>query len=277
MLKRVLQNIFRRETVAPGFVQPRFRLFNKMYREPPYDDPARLEALAGAVNALGDQLVPNQPDSQAFLADELLAWSRVLGFLREPRFVAACAPYAADAVIGARIWRVYTLCWAADSCKGLDGDYVDIGCYDGATVEIMARYTGFTALAKTWFLYDLFENPPEESRKQGHGPQLHAAVEARVRALGRFRVIRGEVPGSFAQGLPERIAFAQIDLNAGAPEMACLEHIHGRMVPGGIIVLDDYGFARYRDSHEAEKRFFAERGDTVLELPTGQGLFVKRR
>lgn len=277
MLKRVLQNLFRREAAAPGFVQPRFRLFNKMYREPPYDDPARLEALAQAVNALGDQLLPNRPESHAFLADETLVWSRVLGFLRDPRFVEACAPYASDAVIGARIWRVYTLCWAADACRTLEGDYADVGCYDGATVEIMARYAGFASLPKTWYLYDLFDNPPEESRKRGHGPQLHAEVEARLRPLGRFRVIAGEVPGSFAQGFPERIAFAQVDLNAAAPELASLERLYERMVPGGMIVLDDYGFARYRESHEAEQRFFAARGDSVLELPTGQGLFVKRR
>jgi len=277
MLKRVLQNILRREAPAPGFVQPRFRLFNKMYREPPYDDPARLEAFAAKVNAVGDELRPNEQGSHAFLADELLAWSRVLGFLHDPRFVDACAPCAEDSVIGARIWRVYTLCWAAQSCKCLDGDYVDIGCYDGATVEIMARYAGFATLDKTWYLYDLFEDPPEESRKRAHGPQLRAAVEARMNPLGRFRVIQGEVPGSFAEAFPGRIAFAQIDLNAAAPELACLERLYDRVVPGGIIVLDDYGFARYRASQEAEKRFFEERGETVLELPTGQGLFVKRR
>lgn len=288
MLKRLLQNVFRRPRSAaprafepepepsPGFVAPRFRLFNKMYREPPYDDPARRAALVGTLDAVAAQLMPNRPASHAFLADDMLAWSRVLGFLREPRFVDACAPYAQSAIIGARIWRVYTLCWAALHCRALPGDYADIGCYDGATVEIMARYADFATAGKTWYLYDAFDDPPDESRKQAHGPELRSRVEARVAALGRFRVIQGLVPQSFEQGLPERIAFAQIDLNAAEPELACLERIYDRIVPGGILVLDDYGFARYRGSHDAEHRFFAARGDSVLELPTGQGLFIKR-
>lgn len=48
------------------------------------------------------------------------------------------------------------------------------------------------------------------------------------------------------------------------------------MVPGGLIVLDDYGWLGYRAQKEAEDAFFAERSYMVLELPTGQGLIVKR-
>ena len=43
-----------------------------------------------------------------------------------------------------------------------------------------------------------------------------------------------------------------------------------------MIVLDDYGWSLYRAQKQAEDAFFAERGYLVLELPTGQGLVVKR-
>ena len=48
------------------------------------------------------------------------------------------------------------------------------------------------------------------------------------------------------------------------------------MAAGALLVLDDYGFVRYRDSQEREKAYFRAMGETVLELPTGQGLFIKR-
>jgi O-methyltransferase len=48
------------------------------------------------------------------------------------------------------------------------------------------------------------------------------------------------------------------------------------VVAGGLLVLDDYGLLRYRESQLREREFFARRGVTVLELPTGQGLVVKR-
>lgn len=76
--------------------------------------------------------------------------------------------------------------------------------------------------------------------------------------------------------VPERIAFAQLDLNVAEAEIACLERIYDRIVPSGIIVLDDYGFSRYHETHALEKRFFAQRGASALKVPTAQGLFVKR-
>jgi len=48
------------------------------------------------------------------------------------------------------------------------------------------------------------------------------------------------------------------------------------VVPGGIIVFDDYGFYLFRRQKEAEDAFMAARGYHILELPTGQGLVVKR-
>ena len=46
-------------------------------------------------------------------------------------------------------------------------------------------------------------------------------------------------------------------------------------MPGGIILLDDYG---WRD-HEAQKsgwdEFARDRGVQILTMPTGQGLLIK--
>lgn len=287
MLGRILRGLWRRRAAPPGpddlgeplpesaFVTPVFALINKLYREPPFDERARVEKLAAGLQQAARVLQPNVPGGHAFLADEMLVWFRTLGFLGDEPFVRACLPHLEDGVIRARIWRVYVLCWAARSCLALPGDYVDLGCYDGKTVEIIARYLEFWGTGRDYWVYDAFDNPPEESRKL-HGPHLHAEVEKRLRPLGRFRVIQGLAPGSFVQGLPQRIAFAQLDLNDAQAELACLETIYDRVVRGGMLVLDDYGLARYRRSHEEEKRFFAARGEQVLELPTGQGLVLKR-
>jgi len=48
-----------------------------------------------------------------------------------------------------------------------------------------------------------------------------------------------------------------------------------RVVPGGAIVFDDYGWNGYRPQKDAEDAFLAARGYSVLELPTGQGLLIK--
>jgi hypothetical protein len=141
----------------------------------------------------------------------------------------------------------------------------------------MERFCDFRQVqGKTWWLYDIFDNPPQEAKKSGHGPQLFDQVRGYFEPLGNFRVIKGAVPMSFEQGLPEKIAFAQIDLNAAEPELAMLPAVVERLIPGGMIVFDDFGFKRYRLSHVGEREFFRARGELVWESPTGQGLYIKR-
>lgn len=262
-----------------GYIKPMFAFINKEYNRPPFDSIEARQTFAGHLQGATEILQANRPDSGAVAVDDMLVWFRNAGFLAQEEFIRAVGPYAADQTLRARIWRIYTLCWAAKSCLGLPGDFMDVGCYDGRTVEIMQRYCDFgqtTQPTKTWWLYDIFDAPPDEARKAGHGPELFDKVTATFAGFGNFRVIKGAVPESFAQGLPDRVAFAQLDLNVAAPELAALELIYDRLVAGGMIVFDDYGFKRYRDSHEAETAFFRARGEVIFESPTGQGLYIKR-
>lgn len=260
-----------------GYIKPMFSLINKEYGKPPFNTPNGRQQFTGLMHGVTQMLGANRPDSGAVAADDMVVWFRNAGFLQQQDFITAFAPHAEDPTLRARIWRIYMLCWGAKSCLRLDGDFMDIGCYDGRTVDVMQRYCNFGKVAgKTWWLYDMFENPPEEARKAGHGPKLFDTVRAMFEPLGGFRVIKGPVPDSFAQGLPDKVAFAQIDLNAAEPEIGTLNAIYDRLVPGGMIIFDDYGFRRHRPTYEAELDYFSRRADIVWESPTGQGLFIKR-
>ena len=84
------------------------------------------------------------------------------------------------------------------------------------------------------------------------------------------------MPESFALASPQKIAFLHVDLNSPAAEKAALEVLFDRVVTGGYVVFDDYGWFAARKQKEAIDAFFAPRGYSVLELPTGQGLVIKR-
>ena len=58
-------------------------------------------------------------------------------------------------------------------------------------------------------------------------------------------------------------------------EIGALELLFDRLVPGAVVVLDDYGWIAYREQKAAEDPFFLARGYRVMELPTGQGLLIK--
>jgi hypothetical protein len=67
-----------------------------------------------------------------------------------------------------------------------------------------------------------------------------------------------------------------MDLNSPGAEVNTLRKLWPRIVAGGFIIFDDYGWKVFAKQKEEEDRFAAEKGLSILELPTGQGLLVKR-
>lgn len=251
-------------------ILPRMGLMNQLYDMMPAQERTEVKI---AIQSMMNALRINIPNCMALGCDDMLVWFRTLGFLSDPDFIAAMQPYAEDKVLLARIWRVYTLCWAAKSCLSLPGDYVDLGTYDGRTIDVMRRYCG--PQRRSWFLYDAFDHHPVGKDKMRHGPQLVDEVRALFADDSHIHTVKGLLPATLELS-PSQIAFMQVDLNSAEVEIACLELLWPRVVPGGIVVLDDYGASGYRQSYEAEKSFFEERGQVVLECPTSQGIVVKR-
>lgn len=101
-------------------------------------------------------------------------------------------------------------------------------------------------------------------------------VQARFQGYAQVRLIKGFIPDSFVQGMPDQIAYLHIDMNNAAGELAALEALFERVVSGGVIVLDDYEWSIYRGQKQAEDPWFEARGYRVVPLPTGQGMLVKR-
>ena len=65
-------------------------------------------------------------------------------------------------------------------------------------------------------------------------------------------------------------------MNCVAPEIEALQYFWPKIVPGGLIILDDYGWGGTHDSQKEAQEAFAESVDVkILTLPTGQGLIIK--
>jgi glycosyltransferase involved in cell wall biosynthesis len=238
-----------------------------------------LKQHAGVVEAL-NTLVAHMGDTRDpwFLADNLITYSHSHGFLTEPRFVAAVTAEQPSDVELAIVWRTHTLCWSAESCLGVAGDFVECGSYQGYSMAVMLRFLAGLP-DRQCFLYDLFDpsgGAGEGKRLPAHAPELFEQVRARFRAWPNVRVTRGKVPDVLAEGAPRSIAFLHVDMNNPQAERGALEVLFERISPGGMVVFDDYGWAGYRDQKLAVDEFMRDRGHAVLELPTGQGLVVKR-
>jgi hypothetical protein len=68
-----------------------------------------------------------------------------------------------------------------------------------------------------------------------------------------------------------------IDLNNFQPEIAAIEYLWDKLVPGAIVLLDDYAYSeKYVLQRLAWDNFAKRKGVEILNIPTGQGLiFIK--
>jgi O-methyltransferase len=233
---------------------------------------AALRALVATIPGVGGA------DGAWFIADNLITFGHTRGFLTDPRFVAAVTAEQPSPTELAFVWRTHTLCWAAESCHGVPGDYVECGSYEGYSMAVVLRYLAGLP-GRQLYLYDLFDpsgGEGEGKRLPAHSAELFERVQARFGPYANVLVTRGKVPGVLADIAPRSIAFLHLDMNNAQAERGALEVLFDRISPGGMIVFDDYGWTGYRDQKAAADAFMRANALAVLELPTGQGLVVKR-
>ena len=212
-------------------------------------------------------------------ADNLFTWARNNSMLEDEAFVSAWATNAKSDSDKAIIWRRYVLACVAYHCIQLTGDFVECGAYTGVGVKTVMDYLGGPTFPKVFWLYDLFEHDPGmlHHPMAEHGPDLFAKVQEKFSGYPRVRIVRGNIPEVLRESGPTSVAYLHIDLNEAPAEIGALNELFDKVVPGGIVILDDYEWSGpYRSQKIAEDEWFEARKYRVLPLPTGQGLVFKR-
>jgi O-methyltransferase len=181
-------------------------------------------------------------------------------------------------------WRAYICCWAAWSVREKDGDFVECGVNRGGLSRTVMHYVDFERLGKRFWLLDTYEGLPahlisEDERRLGILPGGYSACFDQVvetfRGVPGVAIVKGIVPDTLERVTSEKVCYLSLDMNNAAPEIAAAEHFWDHLVSGGVIVLDDYGWAKQINQKRAFDHFAHERGVKVLALPTGQGLILK--
>jgi len=226
--------------------------------------------------------------------DRLLTLDKACGFRDDPAFARALESIPrSDEFDGPdRIaWRLNTLCWAARRALRSGGDFVECGVYRGDMSWFLAQVIGADKIPH-FYLYDSFSGfSPAYSSSSDFADSpgfmdfanevyraegLYESVSNRFAGYRNFTVIKGFLPDALDQTCPQQIGYLNLDLNSVRAELAVLERLFDRVVAGGVIVFDDYGWWQYRNQRPITDKFIAARGYEILELPTGQGLLVKR-
>ena len=181
-------------------------------------------------------------------------------------------------------WRAYICCWAAWSVRHKEGDFVECGVYKGGLSRAVMHYIDFETLEKRFWLLDTYEGLVDKlitpgERQAGFSAGVYdscyAAVVETFRTIPRVHLIKGPIPDTLDQVTADKVCYLSIDMNSVTPEIAAIEHFYEKLVSGGIIVLDDYGWKAHINQKLAFDKFARARDIEVLALPTGQGLIIR--
>jgi len=221
----------------------------------------------------------NFADNGNFCGDNLLVAGRNLGFLSDQHFMQSFRSVIDESnyVGNGIIWRIYTFCWCARAAQRIDGDYVECGVSYAANSRVMVNYLGFATQPRSLFLYDVWdcEDKNIDTTAYSFNQKTYDTVKAFFAAYPNVKLVKGFVPDTLHVDSPKTIAFLHIDMNNPDSEISALEVLFERVSSGGLILLDDFGASGYYSQHLAETSWFSERGYSILELPTGQGLVIK--
>lgn len=218
-----------------------------------------------------------------------IATSNNCDFINEPRFNKAYGAAAAtNPWPGFTLqWRVYIVCWFADMVKDLEGDFVECGVNTGAYARAVIDYIDFNSTDKIFYLLDTFEGFPIEqitSKERAQGLEFYAGnhyknvYEQVKETFNGFnvKIIKGRVPDTLVFCTSEKIVFLSIDMNAVLPEIAAASYFWDKLVKGGVVILDDYGFPMHIEQKKAFDEFAKNKNVEILSLPTGQAIILKK-
>jgi hypothetical protein len=168
--------------------------------------------------------------------------------------------------------------------EGVPGDFAECGVWRGGSVVAMiATLQELGAPERDIHLYDTFEGmtePTERDVTPEHGPAAELwertggrpwpeyfdpsvfseeGVRETLAATGypaeRLHFVRGPVEETLPAAAPERLALLRLDTDWYESTRHELVHLYPRLVPGGILIVDDYG--QFAGAREAVDEYFA--------------------
>lgn len=162
----------------------------------------------------------------------------------------------------------------------LDGDIVECGVYRGASLRLICKTAKEASASKTIFGLDSFEGFPEDNVSD----QDTKLFRSKARLSGKFKET-DDVPGRlntfaesfginldlkkgyFEKTLPSlsdhKFCFIHLDCDTYNSHMECFDALYDNLVPGGIIVYDDYGAEAWPGAKKAIEEFLADKPEQV--------------
>jgi hypothetical protein len=183
--------------------------------------------------------------------------------------------------------RKYILYSLAKSVKDLAGNTAECGVFRGESSFLICwlnqqkqdyhhhAFDSYEGLSRP----GEFDTPESKEAYKWEKHDLTAPLDLVKKNLERFNFVvyhKGWIPSQFGYVAELQFSFVHIDVDLYEPTHDSLAFFYERMVPGGIILSDDYGSATCPGSKRAFDEFLRDKPETVIPLTTGQAFIVKQ-
>ncbi len=191
----------------------------------------------------------------------------------------------------------------AEQCLGLEGDFVELGCYRGDTSVLLGKLlqknqSSISEASKHLWIYDSFEGLPEKTREDASGAGANfqkgelfvtkREVVDKLRKHGLKTASRPDPNTSSIvikkawfddlgpQDLPERIAFAFCDGDLYSSIKTSLRLVVPRLIERGIVIVHDYNNPELPGSAQAVDEFLRTHPDFCLKIHYTLAILTKK-
>lgn len=165
-------------------------------------------------------------------------------------------------------YRHYNLCYFAERCRHIPGDFVCAGVSWGVGPRIIFDFVDFASLGKKFHLIDPFEGTISSTGEHATGFNCDPDYVLRQYPPDAPIVLhRKPIPVR----LNGKLAFVSTDTADPAADAESLPIFYEALNPGGIFVSEQYA-----DNIHYYEPILRRLGATALWLPSGQGVIVKR-
>lgn len=176
--------------------------------------------------------------------------------------------------------RAYFLYQCLKNLENTEGNIAECGTYKGGSAFLMASTVKNSPQIH---LFDTFEGMPDIiSNHDTHrkGDLKDTSFESVTKLMSSFKNIhihKGLFSESFKHINPnEKFKFVHCDADIYQSIQETNEFFYPKLVKGGMIVYDDYGWASTKGAQKAVLDFFKDKNEYPIYLPTRQAFIIKQ-
>jgi O-methyltransferase len=177
-----------------------------------------------------------------------------------------------------RRWAVHQLLRLT---RDVPGDTAECGVFRGSTSYLICRANEQGRLPRTHFMFDSFAGLSEPRDvdgsywRQGDLSVAEATARERLASCKDAVFLTGWIPTRFDEVADHKFSFVHVDVDLYEPTRDSLAFFYPRLNPGGMLVLDDYGFRSCPGATRAAEEVLSEAPEKVVALPGGGGFLIK--